>query len=170
MTRTLHIFASGRTLVSSSHPSSIARFSLFSVQPTQIPCVWQITPSNRNPRHSSPMSNFTGGFHLPHQHPSYPHPAPQPLTFTFSEPNSKIFDSTISDSYGSTPFSIHSSSFYNAAIYQFERTRSTLKGADGAVIAVVDWEHSSPRVLVTSVGGGGKVKCKEWFPYDKATR
>ncbi|EIM79470.1 uncharacterized protein STEHIDRAFT_173102 [Stereum hirsutum FP-91666 SS1] len=116
------------------------------------------------------MSNFTSGFHVPPQHPSHPHPAPQPITFTFSQPNSKIFDCTISDSYGSTPFSIHSSSFYNAAIYQFERTKSTLKGSDGAVIAVVDWEHSSPRVLVTSVGGGGKVKCKEWFPYDKATR
>lgn len=117
------------------------------------------------------MSDFVGGFHTTQPQSQPPHPPPQqvsavPITFTFSQPNSKLFDCTISDSLGATPFVISSDQFYNAIIYQYEGTKTTIKGSDGAIVASVDWEHGSPRMVF----GGGGLKCKEWFPYDKETR
>jgi len=74
------------------------------------------------------------------------------VNFKFSGNKTTILNSEVQDPHGKAPFVVSST-----------KKHTTLRAADGNVIALIDWSHSSPVMDYR----GSKVKLKEWFPINK---
>ncbi|THH17434.1 hypothetical protein EW146_g3375 [Bondarzewia mesenterica] len=75
------------------------------------------------------------------------------VVFKFSGTNKTILNSQVDDPYGKSPFSVSTP----------KKKVTTFRAVDGTVIAVIDWDHSSPVMEYR----GNKIKIKEWLPLKK---
>lgn len=73
--------------------------------------------------------------------------------FKFSGTNATILNSQVNDPWGKSPFHVSTPT----------KKVTSFRAADGAVIALIDWDHSSPVMEFR----GKKIKIKEWLPLKK---
>ncbi|KAJ7734039.1 hypothetical protein DFH07DRAFT_967797 [Mycena maculata] len=105
--------------------------------------------------HHYPHTDDKSSHHVQQSHtPQTVQHDPRLVTFKFSGTKKTIRDSIVTDPWGRTVLTIAST-----------KKESTLQNMQGHVLAVVDWNHSVPKVRYR----GSEIKSKDMFPLDRKT-